>query len=254
MGTRGEWGTHGEGGEGWAKSAHGGDIILIVPRSHGHYFHVWPDPVFAFRVGPLVAGVQHRGEEIPPQLETLALFFALHRGSQLRFHRAARASGRVRAGPTPDGRGGPGVAGCGSGTERSPEEAEPECTSAVQWAGGAAGRVLSEGNRLAYPRRTGFRPVSDQCPTSVLCQTSSVTPCPVARRICGVHVSPCHVRSAESHVGFAEKCHVGCTVSFRICTSTCLDRNSWKQSGPILVGKWSINVFAFLPQVLAPQG
>ena len=55
--------------------------------------------------------------------------------------------------------------------------------------------------------RIRFRPVSDQCQTSAAC------------RICGVHVtvscrkqhSPCHhVRSAESHVGFAE-CHFGCT-------------------------------------------
>ena len=55
-----------------------------------------------------------------------------------------------------------------------------------------------DGNGLAYPHRTGFRPVSDR-----FIQTNA------ACRICGVHVT-------VSHVGFAESMppchHVRCTV------------------------------------------
>ena len=71
------------------------------------------------------------------------------------------------------------------------------------------------GNRLAYPHRTGFRPVSDQCHAG-----------------CTVHVTvSCRVHSPCGHrvMSDAQSCrihrsviHVGCTVSLRMQS---LDRN-----------------------------
>ena len=81
--------------------------------------------------------------------------------------------------------------------------------------GGADWRASSQSQRLevfwdgmAYPHRTGFRPVS---------------PCHVTRRICGVHVTVSHVRFAEScRMRTEVSCRI-CGVSFRTCTG--LDRN-----------------------------
>ena len=82
------------------------------------------------------------------------------------------------------------------------------------------GGVSWDGNRLAYPHRAGFRPVSDQC------QSSPLPDC---------H-SPCHSPSSPPYTVQMSSCPVRCTVMsdaqkspvglpqcpFRTCTS--LDR------------------------------
>ena len=83
------------------------------------------------------------------------------------------------------------------------EEAEQPRPPRVDWGG----------NRLAYPHRTGSRPVSDQCPVGCTVHAQSMSqsmhspPC----RLCHMSDLRSHVGSAECPVGSAE-CHfIGCT-------------------------------------------
>ena len=71
--------------------------------------------------------------------------------------------------------------------------------------------LIWDGNRLAYPHRTGFRPVP--------CRMHS--PCHSVMSEAHESMSPCHVRCTV--MSDAQKCHVGCTVPFRMHS---LDRNS----------------------------
>ena len=101
--------------------------------------------------------------------------------------------------------------------------------------------VIWGGNRLAYPHRTGFRPVSDRCQTSVRpvsCRMRS--PC---HSVSSSIQSPCHhvMSDLRSHVGCTEvscrmHCHFGCTALIEIHESNLKVVRCW-------YGKWSVDVW-----------
>ena len=111
--------------------------------------------------------------------------------------------------------------------------------------------VYRDGNGLAYPHRTGFRPVSDRLQTGVR-PVSQLTVRPVSDQ-CQVPYlrSPCHSVSSpihrvhvimscqicgvmsdaqKCHVGSAE-CHFGCTVLTEIQESNLKVVRCWQGSG-----------------------
>ena len=91
------------------------------------------------------------------------------------------------------------------------------------------GDVSWGGNRLAYPHRTGFRPVSDQC------QVSVSSP---------IH-SPCHHVISDLDL----RSHVGCTEVSRPNAQCHFTTDSHSldiiipESDPMLVGKRSVDVW-----------